>query len=96
MNACYFLYSAKLDWTLSRGFRIVARGKENNDYRRSDHKLLWIDVLPVKTEDIMANYEALVGDKRRRAGSSGVVGVGFCIIVVFVAIAVCFVAMRIL
>lgn len=44
-------YSGKLDWMLLRGWRVLANGLDNEGYRRSDHKLLWTEVVAFKTED---------------------------------------------
>jgi endonuclease/exonuclease/phosphatase family metal-dependent hydrolase len=39
------LFVGKLDWTLLRGMECVGRGIDNHDYRASDHKLLYVDVV---------------------------------------------------
>lgn len=41
------LYKGKLDWTLLRGFRVLGRGMDNDDFAASDHKLLHVTVRPV-------------------------------------------------
>ncbi|CAG8505082.1 3760_t:CDS:2 [Paraglomus brasilianum] len=41
----YALYSAKLDWTLVRGFNVIKRWIGNDDYSASDHKYLMIEVV---------------------------------------------------
>ncbi|CAG8588799.1 5418_t:CDS:2 [Paraglomus occultum] len=41
----YALYSAKLDWTLVRGFDVINRWKGNDDYSASDHKYLMVEVV---------------------------------------------------
>lgn len=37
-------FQGRLDWTLVRGLRAVDYGLDNHDYRKSDHKLMWVDV----------------------------------------------------
>lgn len=41
------VYKGKLDWTLLRSFAIVDSGTENDHFRFSDHKLLWVIVQPM-------------------------------------------------
>lgn len=36
-------FNGRLDWTLVRGLRAVDYGLDNHDYRKSDHKLMWVD-----------------------------------------------------
>jgi hypothetical protein len=40
-------YRGKLDWTLLRGFRVISRHLDNNDFAASDHKLLVVVVAPI-------------------------------------------------
>lgn len=37
-------YRGKLDWTLMRGFHVLAKGMDNHDFSASDHKLLYVVV----------------------------------------------------
>ena len=43
-------YSGKLDWMLLRNWRVEAWGLDNEAYCRSDHKLLWTEVVSYSTE----------------------------------------------
>lgn len=45
-------YSGKLDWMLLRGWRVLAHGLDNEGYKRSDHKLLWTEVVAFKEQDL--------------------------------------------
>lgn len=45
------LYIGKLDWTLLRGFRTIAKGFDNKNYSASDHKLMYVVVKPVLTQN---------------------------------------------
>lgn len=45
------LFKGKLDWTLLRGWRILAKGMDNHHYKWSDHKLLYVVVRPVEVGD---------------------------------------------
>jgi hypothetical protein len=40
------LFRGKLDWTLLRGFHVLAKGMDNHDFKASDHKLLYLVVRP--------------------------------------------------
>ncbi|CAG8742464.1 28518_t:CDS:2 [Gigaspora margarita] len=40
----YGLYSAKLDWTLLRGFEVINRWIGNDDYSASDHKYMMVEI----------------------------------------------------
>lgn len=44
-------YSGKLDWMLLRGWRVLAKGFDNEGYRRSDHKLLWTEVVAFANDE---------------------------------------------
>lgn len=44
-------YSGKLDWMLMRGWRVIAKGLDNEGYRRSDHKLLWTEVVAFESNE---------------------------------------------
>lgn len=44
------LYRGKLDWTLLRGWHVLAKGMDNHHYRWSDHKLLYVLLKPVSRE----------------------------------------------
>lgn len=37
-------FRGKLDWTLLRGFHVLAKGMDNHEFRASDHKLLYVIV----------------------------------------------------
>ena len=53
----YFgLYQGKLDWTLVRGFVACQKGSENDDYSASDHKLLWVDLVPILEPSLIPLY----------------------------------------
>lgn len=43
-------YSGKLDWMLLRNWRVEAWGLDNEAYCRSDHKLLWTEVVSYSFE----------------------------------------------
>ena len=45
-------FNGRLDWTLVRGLRAVDYGLDNHDYRKSDHKLMWVDLeFPIDTPE---------------------------------------------
>lgn len=54
-------YSGKLDWMLLRGWRVIANGLDNEGYRRSDHKLLWTEVVAFDDSDVSGDNGGDVG-----------------------------------
>lgn len=42
------IYKGKLDWTLLRGWHVLAKGMDNHGYRWSDHKLMYVVVRPAE------------------------------------------------
>jgi endonuclease/exonuclease/phosphatase family metal-dependent hydrolase len=41
-----WFFRGKLDWTLCRGFRITDFGMQNERFKASDHRLLWVSLEP--------------------------------------------------
>lgn len=58
LHGYFGLFRGKLDWTLLRGFRVLAKGMDNHDLRWSDHKLLYVVVRPCSG----ATHELLEAD----------------------------------
>lgn len=61
-----WFFRGKLDWTLCRSMRIRRHGMLNDDFKASDHKLLWVDVEPA--EDACAVYDEYL-EEQKAAGS---------------------------
>lgn len=51
-------FQGRLDWTLVRGLRAVDHGLDNHDYRKSDHKLLWVRLEFVPSDDFVPSVES--------------------------------------
>lgn len=51
LQGYYGLFKGKLDWTLLRGWTILAKGMDNHHYKWSDHKLLYVIVRPMEAAD---------------------------------------------
>lgn len=85
------LFKGKLDWTLCRAFNVCNQGTLNNKYAASDHKLLWLDLMPsIDISDDFTTQQLSQYYKKSAYSRKGTIKIVACLVFLISAVVLAF------